>query len=78
MFQESYLLNYLYGMKLLNYLKNLFTGFRPYSFIQKRLWARQQQLNNLHSQRKPHRKFMTKHRYTHTAHNWNIGNTHKK
>ncbi len=58
--------------------KNLFTGFRPYNFVSKRLRARPQGLKHLHSQDKPQRKFMSKHRYTHTTKKWNIGNTHKE
>jgi len=68
-------------MTFLQYLKNLFTGYRPYNFVSKRLRARPQQKNNSnfkHTQRKPQKRFMSKHRYTHTTHKWNIGNTDKK
>jgi len=65
-------------MTFLNFLENLFTGFRPYNFISRRLRARPQQPNNLHQQNKPQKKFMSKHRYTHTTKKWNIGNTYKK
>ena len=66
-------------MNLVYYFKNLFTGFRSYSFMQKRLRARPQQQNNL-SQNKTvvKKKFMSKHRYTHTSHKWNIGKPYKK
>lgn len=61
-------------MTFLQFLKNLFTGFRPYNFVSKRLRARPQQQNSLHSRSRPQKKFMSKHRYTHTTQKWNIGN----
>lgn len=63
-------------MSFFNFLENLFTGFRPYNFI-RRLRARSQGQKNLHPQDKPQKKkFMSKHRYTHTTRKWNIGNMH--
>ena len=61
-------------MIFLNHFENLFSGFRPYNFVSKRLRARPQEQKHLHSQDKPHKRFMFKHRYTHTTHKWNIGN----
>lgn len=61
-------------MSFLNFLDHLFTGFRPYNFVSKRLRARPQQEKHLHLENKPHKRFMSKHRYTHTTHKWNIGN----
>ncbi|MEK7587081.1 MAG: hypothetical protein AAB453_04395 [Patescibacteria group bacterium] len=70
-------------MKLIYYLKNLFTGYRPYRFTHQCPREKPQQQDNLSQQEKSSRqkrqkRFMSKHRYTHTTHNWNIGNTHKK
>lgn len=59
-------------MTFLLFFKNLFSGFRPYRFVLKRLRARPQQ----NQQNKPQKKkFMSRHRYTHTTNKWNIGNT---
>ena len=59
-------------MTFLNDFKNLFTGFRPYNFVLKRLRARPQKQNQ---QNKPQKKkYMSEHRYTHTTRKWSIGN----
>jgi len=60
-------------MKFLEYFKNLFTGFRPYNFVSKRLWAQPQKEKSFVSHSKPKHRY-TKHRYTHTTKKWNIGN----
>jgi len=56
-------------MTFLQYLKNLFTGYRPYKFIPRHLRSGSQQQNYLFSQYKldKNRKFMSKHRYLHTS-----------
>lgn len=63
-------------MRFFNFLENLFTGFRPYNFVLKRLRARPHRQNNSLSQDRPQRRFMSKHRYTHTTKKWGIGNMH--
>ena len=61
-------------MSLFSFLKNLFTGFRPYNFVSKRMRAQPPEQKHLHLQDKPQKKFTSKHRYTHTTKKWNIGN----
>ena len=60
-------------MLFLNFFENLFTGFRPYRFVLRRLRARPQQQKN-----KSQKQLMSKHRYTHTTRNWTIGNGSNK
>ena len=60
-------------MTFLNFLENLFTGCRPYNFV-RRLRAQPHKEKHLHPQNKPHKKFMSKHRYSHTTKKWDIGN----
>lgn len=66
-------------MNFIYYFKNLFTGFRPYNFTNKYLQKKQQQ-NNVSPQEKSQKqkRFMSKHRYTHTTKKWDIGNMYKK
>ncbi len=59
-------------MTFLNFLENLFTGFRPYNFV-RRLRARPPKEKHLHSQNNSHKRFMSKHRYSHTTKKWDIG-----
>jgi hypothetical protein len=65
-------------MTFFDFLENLFIGFRPYNFVSKHLQAKSKRSNNLHKENKPQKKFMSKHRYTHTTKKWDIGNTYKK
>lgn len=67
-------------MKFIYFLKNLFTGFRPYNFTNKHLQEKPQQQNSLSLEKKlsKRKRFMSKHRYTHTTKKWDIGNTYKK